>query len=53
MSNVIMNKKGLRQCAKLHDCVLGIVVIVLGGENKVKSYFVGFAQKIKQCLPAF
>ena len=38
-----LDKKGLRQCAKLQDLGEGLIVIFTVG-NKVKSYFVGFAQ---------
>ena len=38
----------MRQCAKLHDLGEGLLVLLLllQGENKVKSYFIGFAQNI-------
>ena len=42
-----LDKKGLRQCAKQQDLGKGLLGFgLLRGGNKVKSYFVGFAQRL-------
>ena len=37
-----INKKGLRQCVKLQIWV--VVIVIVQGDKKIPSYFVGFAQ---------
>ena len=38
------DKKGLRQCAKLQDLGEAVILVVVTGQYKVVSYFVGFSQ---------